>query len=112
MPLTDLDDYAKWLTETEFDTRARDIASLSWASGISAEAGELLNLIRKTSFRNKHIDRDELISEMGDVLHYLMRLMAHYNLDIMQVIAFNVTKIDKRLEEKPDYYDRKDISSK
>lgn len=66
--------------------------------GLPAEVGELTNVIKK-------IEREEVLSlkrleqlhdEMGDVLHYFVRLMNHYDIELEDIIQVNIDKLRER----------------
>ena len=66
------------------------------ALGVSGEAGEVTDLIKKVLHHNKPLDREKLIKEMGDVHWYLEYLAATLNISTEEVLATNVKKLRER----------------
>jgi len=50
---------------------AEDAHALHMAVGISGEAGELLDAVKKAAIYRKPIDRENVIEEMGDLEFYM-----------------------------------------
>lgn len=69
---------------------------VNFALGISGEAGETTDLIKKHIFHGHYLDRDELIKELGDVLWYLSNLATTANIQLNEVATLNVEKLKKR----------------
>lgn len=68
--------------------------------GISGEAGELLDAIKKEAIYNKPIDRDNVIEELGDLEFYMEGLRQSFNLSREECIEHNIIKLTKRYGEK------------
>lgn len=69
------------------------------ALGLGGEAGEVIDLIKKCAFHNKPLDRDKLISELGDVRWYLEYLCASIYVTMDEVEAKNIQKLQERYPE-------------
>ena len=72
---------------------------LNSALGLSAEAGEFTEIVKKCVFQGKPLDADTIFHakrELGDVIWYWMNACRSLNLDPNDVIAENVTKLKKR----------------
>jgi NTP pyrophosphatase (non-canonical NTP hydrolase) len=72
---------------------AKDLAVVSL--GLGGETGEVLEHLKK-HIRDGKIDRHELELELGDVLHYLIRIANHYNLTLDSVMSSHVEKMEKK----------------
>ncbi len=95
-------DYARFVDR---DTRqlTRHRANLLAGLGISGEAGEVTDLIKKAEFHGATLYEDELRKELGDVLWYLV-LMANANgMTLEEIMEQNVKKLCVRY---PDRYGR------
>ncbi|GIW60333.1 MAG: hypothetical protein KatS3mg087_1399 [Patescibacteria group bacterium] len=57
------------------------------AMGISGEAGELLDCIKKYVIYNKPLDVNNLIEEIGDIFYFLVGLMEWEGIDPEVVIS-------------------------
>lgn len=64
--------------------------------GISSEAGELINMYKKSMFTGFDLDLEEVKNECGDVLFYISNLMSLYNIKLEDVLEGNVEKLRKR----------------
>ena len=73
---------------------------LHWVLGISGEAGEVAEKIKKI-IRDKdgeisEADKQELAKEIGDVLWYLAAFSDHLGLDLQDVAQANLDKLKSR----------------
>lgn len=66
--------------------------------GLAGEVGEVMEWYKKTQLRNTSSDLTEqdLLEELGDVLHYVTRLSQAYGWTLKDVMKANKTKLDKR----------------
>lgn len=84
----------------ELDRKGANIERLLTAGvGINAEGGEFLEIIKKMIFQGKpwnEDNKDHLITELGDLMWYVMQACIALETPIDQVIARNVQKLEKR----------------
>jgi len=66
---------------------------LHMAVGISGEAGELLDAIKKRVIYDKTLDRENVIEELGDLEFYMEGLRQELNITREQTLAHNVNKL-------------------
>ena len=78
-------------TQAEDDMRQLFIMT----AGLGGETGEVLELLKKHIRDGREI-RADLTHELGDVLHYWMRICAQFGLRPHDVIAANIKKISER----------------
>lgn len=64
--------------------------------GLTGEAGEVADLIKKHLFHDQPLDRDAALKEMGDVLWYLDRLARALDFTMSDVMEANTAKLDER----------------
>lgn len=67
--------------------------------GISAEAGELSEIVKKCFFQGKELNDDSIFHckrELGDVFWYWINCCRALNLDPYSVIEENIVKLEKR----------------
>lgn len=64
--------------------------------GIIGEAGEVVDLLKKTRFQGHTIDRDKLQEELGDVMFYVVNLCNILGFDLEEIIEGNYNKLLKR----------------
>ena len=69
---------------------------LHCAVGISGEAGELLDAVKKQWVYGKPLDRTNAIEEMGDIEWYMEALRGLLGVTREEIIAANVAKLEKR----------------
>lgn len=66
--------------------------------GISGEAGEILDSIKKYVIYNKPIDLINIIEELGDLLFYIEGIKNELHITEKEILSYNVTKLSKRYE--------------
>lgn len=64
--------------------------------GVSTEAAELMDLVRKGIFYGKDVRPDQILDEAGDVLWFLALTLQQYGYTIEDAKNFNVTKLEAR----------------
>lgn len=69
---------------------------LHMAVGVSGEAGELLDAVKKHCVYQKQIDIDNIKEEAGDILFYLTGLLNELDMSIEDCIIANREKLSKR----------------
>jgi len=83
--------------ESRFKTFPSDLESLLHAGiGISGEAGELLDCLKKSWVYGKPIDDLNLHEELGDLLFYITALADLIGTDLGQLMRDNMAKLEKR----------------
>ena len=84
----------------ELDRKGANIERLLTAGvGINAEGGEFLEIVKKMIFQGKpwnEDNKDHLLTELGDLMWYVMQACIALETPLDQVIAKNVTKLEKR----------------
>lgn len=69
---------------------------LHMAVGVSGEAGELLDAVKKAAIYAKLIDRENVIEELGDLEFYMEGLRQGLGITREETIAHNIAKLSKR----------------
>ena len=72
------------------------------ALGLTGEAGETADLVKKHLFQGHELDRAKVIKELGDVLWYLVLLANAVDSSLDEVAAANLAKLRARY---PDGFD-------
>ena len=84
----------------QLDEKGANIERLLTAGvGINAEGGEFLEIIKKMIFQGKPFNEDNrhhMIVELGDIMWYVAQACMALGVTIDEVIAGNVTKLEKR----------------
>jgi len=66
------------------------------AVGVSGEAGELLDAIKKHCVYQKPINMENVMEEAGDILFYLTGILNELDMTLEQCIQANMDKLSKR----------------
>ena len=69
---------------------------LHLALGISGEAGEVVDAIKKAAIYKKPLDRENIIEELGDLEFHMEGLRQAIGVTREEVIEANVQKLGKR----------------
>ena len=72
------------------------VASLHMAMGISGEAGEVVDEIKKTVMYDRDFNPGKIIEELGDLEFYLEGLRQALGISREDVLAGNIQKLRKR----------------
>jgi len=78
----------------------RTIRLLHGSVGVSTEAGELLDAVKKYIFYGKPIDRVNIKEEIGDALYYIALLMDELDLKLEDILEVNISKLRTRYPDK------------
>lgn len=73
-----------------------DCHRLHMAIGISGEAGELLDAIKKATIYRKPLDIANIVEECGDLLFYISGMLDSIDVDIESAMSANVSKLSIR----------------
>jgi NTP pyrophosphatase (non-canonical NTP hydrolase) len=74
--------------------------ALHMAIGVSGEAGELLDAIKRYAIYNKPVDIDNVIEELGDLEFFMEGIRQALNIDRATTVQRNIEKLQKRYSEK------------
>lgn len=101
----DFNQYIKDSTATEsprrnLNTVDEHFRTLHAVLGISTEAGELLDMLKKTIFYGKEFDRTNLLEECGDLFWYVALLCDANDICLKSVLERNIAKLKARYPEK------------
>lgn len=70
------------------------VASLVEAAlGLTSEAGEVVQIIRKHEYESHGIKPGSLALELGDVLHYLVQACDYLGISLEELAALNAVKM-------------------
>lgn len=83
----------------------KDEVLLDALMGLNGEAGEAINILKKHRFQGHDLDKEHLISELGDVCWYLAEACYALNVNLQDVMNKN---IDKLMSRYPDGFTKKD----
>ncbi len=78
------------------DMDADKAHAMHMAIGVSGEAGELLDAIKKHVVYNKVLDRQNIVEELGDIEFYLEGLRQGLDISRAEIVDHNINKLSKR----------------
>jgi NTP pyrophosphatase (non-canonical NTP hydrolase) len=64
--------------------------------GLTGEAGEVADLVKKTLIYGRELDQEKLKKECGDVLWYMAVLLDAVGSSFNEVMEMNIEKLEKR----------------
>lgn len=82
--------------EQEVEGLLKDKSLLHLIAGLAAEAGEVCGVVQKSVYKNQPVNRDDMRSELGDVLFYATALINHFGWNVEDVQKENVQKLYRR----------------
>ena len=92
----DIQEYGDYQVRIITDLGDHQKNLMHMAAGISGEAGEVLDGIKKTFAYGKPIDRAHLIEELGDILFYVNGMIALLDTSWDEVLTTNIRKLEAR----------------
>jgi len=72
---------------------------LHGALGISGEAGEIVDAIKKHVMYQKPLDIENVKEELGDILFYMLMVMEECNLSLEEITQHNIDKLSIRYKD-------------
>ena len=66
------------------------------ALGLTGEAGEVADHIKKHIFHEHFLDKYHLVKELGDVMWYVVLLCHAIDIDVEEVLRLNIDKLKDR----------------
>ena len=76
-----------------------DLDMIHMIMGISGEAGELLDAIKKSVIYRQTLDRQNVIEELGDLEFYMQGLRQILGISREETLEHNISKLMKRYEK-------------
>ena len=89
-------DYQKEALRTERGMNKELPRVLNGALGLSGEAGEFADILKKHYFQGHTFDREHLAKELGDVLWYIAIAADSIGYDLDVIADMNVKKLQAR----------------
>lgn len=66
------------------------------ATGVSGEAGELLDAVKKHVIYKKPLDRENMVEELGDLEFYMEQVRQNLGITREETISANIAKLSIR----------------
>lgn len=94
-----LDEYQQLAIRTK-NRKLNDTAQIaSLGLGVTGEAGEVADLIKKFIGHGHNLDHDKLSNELGDTLWYIAVIADHVGISLSSIAEINIEKLKKRYPE-------------
>lgn len=94
-----LDEYQQLAARTLGRDRTHDQQLANAALGLTGEAGEVAEVIKKHLFHATPLDQDALVKELGDCLWYIGAFATVLGLSMDNIAQRNIDKLRKRYPE-------------
>ena len=92
----DFDDYQAKALRTRNSNLDPSLALAVLGLGLTGEAGEAADLIKKHVGHGHPLDQEKLEQELGDVLWYVASIASHLGIPLSRVAETNVQKLMRR----------------
>lgn len=92
-------DYAHQAVRTARAHATTQDALINWTLGLSGEAGEFANKLKKGVYHQHGVSCAELADELGDILWYTAVLAHTLGVSLEDVARQNIQKLQKRYPE-------------
>jgi len=96
----DLREYQRQVLNGAFVGEGHDLI-VHMVLGLVGEAGEVADLVKKSQYEGRTLDRERVVEELGDVLWYLASLAGRLGVDLELLALENIEKLERR---HPDLY--------
>ena len=73
--------------------------ALNGALGLTGEAGEVSDMIKKWAFHGHELDVDHITKELGDVMWYIHLICTAFDISLDIVMQKNIQKLEARYPE-------------
>ena len=88
------------MVDNHLDDPKIDIGGiLNGCLGLSGEAGEFNDMVKKWIFHEKPLDVDHAQKEVGDILWYIAMICHSFGWDMNQIMQMNIDKLKARYPE-------------
>jgi NTP pyrophosphatase (non-canonical NTP hydrolase) len=92
------------LSFNEYQKQAYDLISesgrkdmvLNGVLGLTGEAGECADIVKKVRFQGHELSKEHLMEELGDVLWYIAETASGLGVSLEEVAQYNLDKLHKR----------------
>lgn len=104
----DSNEYQKLSIRTINQNISKDSRVMESLLGIGTESGEILDIFKKSNYHNHgDVDIEKLKDELGDLLWYISTLSYYYDINLSDIMEFNINKLKKRYPKGFSFEDSK-----
>lgn len=79
-----------------------DSMLINAALGLTGEAGEVADIVKKSYYQGHELDFDAIVEELGDIAWYIALACQALGVGMENVLKMNIEKLEKRY---PDGFD-------
>ena len=92
----DVNDYQRKAQRTHNPELTQEQALLNGLMGLCGEAGEAIDILKKSLMQGAELDEEHLIKELGDVAWYLAEAATALNIPLDEILQRNIKKLESR----------------
>lgn len=89
-------EYQKAAMRTSRDDRTPTEHLINGALGLTGEAGEVADIVKKHMFQGHSLDREHIAKELGDCLWYVAETATAIGYDLESIMQMNIHKLFAR----------------
>lgn len=107
-------EYIKKAKKTMNDNLTDKEKIMNCLFGLAGETGEVLDYFKKIKFQGHTYSKEKAIDEIGDVFWYLGNLIDTLDLDVDEILEYNINKLQARYPQgftKKDSLNRQGLSN-
>jgi NTP pyrophosphatase (non-canonical NTP hydrolase) len=90
------DEYQNWAHRTSNEMLTQREGKIAAALGLTGEAGEVAELVKKWFAHGHPEDKDKLVKELGDVLWYVAEMASRCDIRLDSIAEQNIAKLKAR----------------
>lgn len=82
------------------EDKGKQLNLLHFSMGVSTEANEILDVMKKNIFYGKEVDIVNVKEKIGDIFWYIAIACRELNLDLESILDLNINKLKTRYPDK------------
>lgn len=97
--MIDFNMYQELASRTAKANMSKNQALANWSMGLTGEAGETVDYLKKVVFHGHELNREHVKKELGDVLWYVSQLASECGISLQEIADANIEKLRARYPE-------------
>ena len=94
-----INEYQKLAMTTLNPQLSKKDVLINGVMGLCGESGEAIDIVKKWLAQGHALDREHLAKELGDICWYLAETATALDLNLEDIMAANISKLQKRYPE-------------
>lgn len=94
-----MDNYQELAMVTKNNKLSLSEQILNAALGLTGEAGEVADMVKKWKFQGHQFDSKDIAKELGDICWYIALMSDSIGLSFNEILEMNIEKLKKRYPE-------------